>query len=185
MKKQFRQSILKKRISLNKTSYKKRSKRIQENFLAAFPIQTFKTIGLYMPFNNEVDLELLIKENQDYKNTITFPLTKPGGCLEFIAPPDGCDFRLNQFGILEPTSGKAVAPAQHDAMIIPAIGADKNGCRIGFGGGYYDRTFHILKDSICKPILIGLLFEFQMINKGIGEPHDIKFDYIFSESSEN
>ena len=145
MKKQFRQSILKKRISLNKTSYKKRSKRIQENFLAAFPIQTFKTIGLYMPFNNEVDLELLIKENQDYKNTITFPVTKPGGCLEFIAPPDGCDFRLNQFGILEPTSGKAVPPAQHDAMIIPAIGADKNGCRIGFGGAIMIERFIFLK----------------------------------------
>ena len=93
-----------------------------------------------MPASNEVSLDLLNKEASIY-NKISIPVVKPDKQLQFIKPKTDCEFALNQFNILEPTEGIEVEVNSHDLIIVPSVGVDKNGFRLGYGGGYYDRVF--------------------------------------------
>ena len=136
-----------------------------------------------MPVSNEVSLVLLNKETSIY-NKISIPVVKPDKQLQFIKPKTDCEFTLNQFNILEPTEGIEVEVNSHDLIIVPSVGVDKNGFRLGYGGGYYDRVLADHQSNFKKPLLIGLLFSFQKIDAAFGESHDMKFDHVFTELGE-
>ena len=58
----------------------------------------------------------------------------------------------NEFGIMEPMSDFSVLPQQNDIIIVPALAADKNFNRLGYGGGYYDRFLKNLSAKKIVPI---------------------------------
>ncbi len=136
-----------------------------------------------MPANNEVSLELLNKEISIY-NKISIPVVKPDKQLQFIKPRTDCGFVLNQFNILEPTQGREIDINDHDIIIVPSVGVDRDGFRLGYGGGYYDRVLANQNSISKRPLIIGLLFSFQKIDAAFGESHDMKFDHIFTELGE-
>ena len=183
MKSKYRHSVLQQRKSLSDQEHLALSQAIQENFLQSISLSGIKNIALYMPANNEVSLDLLNKEISIY-NKISIPVVKPNKQLQFIKPKTDCEFTLNQFNILEPTEGIEVEVNSHDLIIVPSVGVDKNGFRLGYGGGYYDRVFADHQSSLKKPLLIGLLFSFQKINDAFSESHDMKFDHVFTELGE-
>jgi 5-formyltetrahydrofolate cyclo-ligase len=184
VKSKYRHSVLQQRKSLSDQEHLALSQAIQENFLQSISLSGIKNIALYMPANNEVSLDLLNKEISIY-NKISIPVVKPNKQLQFIKPKTDCEFTLNQFNILEPTEGIEVEVNSHDLIIVPSVGVDKNGFRLGYGGGYYDRVFADHQSSLKKPLLIGLLFSFQKINDAFGESHDMKFDHVFTELGED
>lgn len=183
VKNKYRHAALQQRKSLSDQEHLALSQTIQENFLQSISLSGIKNIALYMPASNEVSLGLLNKEASIY-NKISIPVVKPDKQLQFIKPKIDCKFALNQFNILEPTEGIEIEVNSHDLMIVPSVGVDKNGFRLGYGGGYYDRVFANHKNSLKKPLLIGLLFSFQKIDDAFGESHDMKFDHIFTELGE-
>lgn len=183
MKNKYRHAALQQRKSLSDQEHLALSQTIQENFLQSISLSGIKNIALYMPASNEVSLGLLNKEASIY-NKISIPVVKPDKQLQFIKPKTDCEFALNKFNILEPTEGIEVEVNSHDLIIVPSVGVDKNGFRLGYGGGYYDRVFANHKSSLKKPLLIGLLFSFQKINDVFGESHDMKFDHVFTELGE-
>ena len=183
VKNKYRHSALQQRKSLSDQEHLAQSQTIQENFLQSISLSGIKNIALYMPASNEVSLDLLNKEASIY-NKISIPVVKPDKQLQFIKPKTDCEFALNQFNILEPTEGIEVEVNSHDLIIVPSVGVDKNGFRLGYGGGYYDRVFADHKSSLKKPLLIGLLFSFQKIDDAFGESHDMKFDHVFTELGE-
>ena len=136
-----------------------------------------------MPANNEVSLELLNKETSIY-NKISIPVVKPDKQLQFIKPKTDCEFALNQFNILEPTQGREIDINDHDIIIVPSVGVDRDGFRLGYGGGYYDRVLANQNSISKRPLIIGLLFSFQKIDAAFGESHDMKFDHVFTELGE-
>jgi 5-formyltetrahydrofolate cyclo-ligase len=75
--------------------------------------------------------------------------------------------RANRFGIPEPTSkGRHIRPARHlDVLLVPLVGFDSTGNRIGMGGGYYDRTLAFLnrRRQWRRPRLIGIAHECQRV----------------------
>ena len=183
MKNKYRRSALQQRKSLSDHEHSSLSQTIQENFLTSISLSGIQNIALYMPISNEVSLELLKKETSIH-NKISIPVVKPDKQLQFIRPNVDCEFVLNQFNVLEPTEGIEVEVNSHDLIIVPSVGVDKNGFRLGYGGGYYDRVLAGYERSLNKPLLIGLLFSFQKIDAAFGESHDMKFDRIFTELGE-
>ena len=183
VKNKYRHAALQQRKSLSDQEHLALSQTIQENFLQSISLSGIKNIALYMPASNEVSLGLLNKEASIY-NKISIPVVKPDKQLQFIKPKIDCKFALNQFNILEPTEGIEIEVNSHDLMIVPSVGVDKNGFRLGYGGGYYDRVFADHQSSLKKPLLIGLLFSFQKIDDAFGESHDMKFDHVFTELGE-
>ncbi|MFQ5568552.1 MAG: 5-formyltetrahydrofolate cyclo-ligase [Rhodothermales bacterium] len=84
--------------------------------------------------------------------------------------------RLNQWGIREPSGGKSVPIETMDAVIVPALGAGRNGHRIGHGYGYYDellQRFHVPK--------IGLVYAACLVDSVPAEPHDVPLDVLLTE----
>jgi 5-formyltetrahydrofolate cyclo-ligase len=66
-----------------------------------------------------------------------------------------------------------------DLLLVPLVGFDPAGYRLGYGGGYYDRTLAAIQP---RPLAIGIGFEQQALATIHPQPHDIPMDYIVTES---
>jgi 5-formyltetrahydrofolate cyclo-ligase len=90
----------------------------------------------------------------------------------------GRDTKIGQFGIREPTADCTGIPLnQLDLILVPGVGFDLNGRRLGRGKGYYDRLLTGIRGAKC-----GLAFEKQIVMTIPTEPHDITLDYIATPS---
>ncbi|MBQ7095173.1 MAG: 5-formyltetrahydrofolate cyclo-ligase [Clostridia bacterium] len=78
-------------------------------------------------------------------------------------------------GIFEPVDGEIAIPRKEDLMLLPGLAFTKEGERLGYGGGYYDRY---LADCKERPFLMGLAFSCQIADALPSEPHDIQVDEL-------
>ena len=90
--------------------------------------------------------------------------------------------KKNNFGINEVINEDYLDPYSFDTMFIPFVGVDINGYRLGYGGGYFDRALEKITKSNDRPLLIGLGYNYQIIDKDFGEKHDIKYDIVITET---
>ena len=181
MKTKYRQSILQKRNSLGSAEVSNLSKIILKNANLELGLSGIKTLGSYLSSNNEVDLEALTSSRLKKNLLTTFPRVKPNHSMSLIAPKNFKKLGRNKYNISEPLDGDEIHPIDHQIIIIPTVGVDKNGYRLGYGGGYYDRFLESIKQRSNRPLLIGLIYDFQFIDESFNELHDIKFDIVFSE----
>ena len=89
-------------------------------------------------------------------------------------------FRMNQFGIPEPTTGIELEPTQLDAVIIPLLAFDVNGNRVGYGKGYYDRFLANCREDVLK---IGLSYFPPVYSIDDIENFDKKLDFCITPES--
>ena len=85
------------------------------------------------------------------------------------------DLEKNKMGILEPKSGEEVKDV--DLTITPGLAFDKEGYRLGYGGGYYDKFF-----AKVDTIKMGIGYSDQMVEKVIHEDYDKKLDYLLTDN---
>ncbi|MFK4955583.1 5-formyltetrahydrofolate cyclo-ligase [Lactococcus garvieae] len=126
-----------------------------------------KTVALYMPQEFEFDLHPLFE--QDDKQ-IVIPKTLAERHMIF-AKYDKNDLERTKFGILEPKSKNEVVP---DLILVPGLAWNKEGYRIGFGAGYYDRYLTSFSGQT-----VSLCYDFQQKDFH-PEPHDISIGEIFT-----
>ena len=74
-----------------------------------------------------------------------------------------------------------IDPFSFDTMFIPLVGVDINGCRLGYGGGYFDRSLEVLKGTNERPLIVGLGYDYQVSEEVYGEKHDLKYDLVITE----
>ena len=129
----------------------------------------------FVSFNSEVSTHQMIKEALKTKTAVIPKVVhheiEPSVILDFDNLVPG------KFGILEPIETMKIAYKNIDLVLVPGIVFDKEGHRIGYGFGYYDK---FLK-KVPKAIKIGLAFDFQIIDKIPTEIHDVLVDMIVSE----
>ena len=181
VKTKYRQSILQKRNSLGSSEVSNLSNIILKNADIELGLSAIKILGSYFSANNEVDLETLTSSRLKKNLITTFPRVKPNHSMSLIAPKNFKNLGKNKYNISEPLDGDEIHPIDHEIIIIPTVGVDKNGYRLGYGGGYYDRFLESVKQESNRPLLIGLIYDFQFIDDSFNELHDIKLDIVFSE----
>ena len=181
VKTKYRQSILKTRNALDSSEVKRLSQRILKNAHSELALEEIETLGSYFAVKNEVNLENLNHQRSQKNLLTTFPKIEPNHAMNLIAPKNLKQLSTNKYDIFEPSDGFKIDPINHEIIIIPTLGVDKNGYRIGYGGGYYDRFLEPILQNINRPMLIGLIYDFQFIDDSINEAHDIKLDIVFSE----
>ena len=181
VKTKYRQSILQKRNTLDSCEVLDLSKIILRSADSELSLSAIKTLGSYFSANNEVDLETLTNIRLKKNLLTTFPKIEPNYSMSLIAPNDFKRLRKNKYDIFEPSDGDEINPIDHEIIIIPTVGVDKNGYRLGYGGGYYDRFLESVTQTSNRPLLIGLIYDFQFIDDSFDELHDIKLDIVFSE----
>lgn len=175
MKNQLKETILEKRNSLSKEELLEKSKRIQNNLFNSGQYKKSKTIMFFVSFNSEAYTHDMIKESLKSK-TVVVPKVEH----HEIEPSVIIDFEnliQGKFGILEPIEIMKIAYKNIDLILVPGIIFDKEGHRIGYGFGYYDK---FLK-KVPKAIKIGLAFDFQVIDKIPREMHDVPVDIVVTE----
>ncbi len=94
-------------------------------------------------------------------------------------------YRKSKWGIEEPLP-PSISGLLPDVVLLPLLAVDRKGNRLGYGKGYYDRYFADLTQKSCKPVKIGLAFDFQVVNfvpSVYSQEHkDIPLDGIVTES---
>jgi len=108
-----------------------------------------------------------------------------GERLRFAPWRPGIEISTNRYGIPEPVAAAAdlLAPEQMDVVLLPLLGFDRRGHRLGFGGGYYDRSFDFLRErnDVGKPVLVGVGYAVQEVDVIEAMPWDVRLDYVASE----
>ena len=133
---------------------------------------------IYYPIKNEISPLPLIEAARTRGKHVAFPLcVKEQNTLTFKFA-DVTELVRSDFGLFEPQkNAESAEPTEKTLCIVPALMFSKNGIRLGYGGGYYDR---FLKDFSGKKI--GLSYSSLLVDKLDREEHDIPLDMIITES---
>ncbi|MBB1326217.1 5-formyltetrahydrofolate cyclo-ligase [Pseudoalteromonas sp. SR45-1] len=144
-----------------------------------------KHIAIYSSNDGELDTSLLIKELWNLNHAVYLPIIHPfnGANLLFQRYEKNSPMRANRYGILEPKlncSQICPLPAL-DYLLMPLVAFDKQGNRLGMGGGFYDRTLARLHEQNWqKPQLIGLAHECQKVDALPIESWDVPLKTIIT-----
>ncbi|RXR04239.1 5-formyltetrahydrofolate cyclo-ligase [Pseudoxanthomonas composti] len=105
--------------------------------------------------------------------------------LRFAPWRPGDALVTNRFGIPEPdlAPSSALEPAQMALVVMPLVGFDEAGHRLGMGGGWYDRSFAARAHAPAPPWLVGAAFEAQRVALPPPRPWDVRPDAICTESA--
>lgn len=180
MKQTLKQEITAKRKSLSKEEIKEKSNKIKDKLFSLDEFKNSKNIMFYISFNNEVDTHKIIKELLKEKKIIVPYVTKKNPILQLSELKNFNELEPKNLGILEPKENfiREFSLKKLDLVIVPGLVFDKNGHRIGYGYGYYDRFLKKLDKDVKK---IGVACEFQIVEKIPEERHDVPMDLIITE----
>ncbi|MCC8393142.1 5-formyltetrahydrofolate cyclo-ligase [Paraburkholderia sp. MMS20-SJTR3] len=139
------------------------------------------SVGFYWPLAGEFDARgpVSLWLAGDDSREASLPIIKERGtALEFHAWHPQVPMRVGHHKIAEPTSGRIVVP---DLLFVPCVGFDADCYRLGYGGGYYDRTLASWP-AASKPITVGIAYDACRIDALQREAHDIPLDLIVTET---
>lgn len=139
----------------------------------------------FMPFGHEVDILPVVQRCWEEGCTVVVPKTLPATkALELYAIRGMDELAPGLWGIPEPVEGTALAdPALLQIALVPGVAFDRNGGRVGYGGGYYDRLLARLRDNGVRLFTIAPAFEFQLRGGLALEAHDVRVDAVATESA--
>ena len=137
-------------------------------------------VGFCWPYKNEPDLRPLMQswlaEGNPGFAALLPVVVDAGRALAFRAWTPDCTMHADRYGIPTPASGEFLTP---DALLIPVNAFDARGYRIGYGGGYFDRTLASLQPA---PLAIGVGFELARVDSIDPEEHDVPLAAIVTEA---
>ena len=182
-KNEIRKNLILKRNQLSKETVQKNSNYIMEKLHPY--VKKTKNIMIFMNMGNEVEITRLITLYPDKKFYIPKTLSDRNMKINLY---DENELILHKFGYYESSSDIFYDENILDLIIVPAVAFDYTKNRIGFGGGYYDTflngiIFQEKKKNRNKPLIIGVCYDFQLIDYIPSEVHDIKVDYIITEKN--
>lgn len=138
-KNEIRQAFIARLRQLNPTTRINEEKKLYSKLFEQQAWLEAKTIAVTMSMGFEVDTHPIILRGQEEGKQVLVPRTLPGHQMEFVTVDEASKFEETHFGVLEPVGGKVLSPEQIDLVIVPGVAFTKEGKRLGFGGGYYDR----------------------------------------------
>ena len=150
----------------------------QERCLALEEFASARSVALYSPIRNEVDTSLLLARALADGKRVYYPAVA-GEMLEFRRITDQSELICASFGICEPLPDAELSqPEDIDLFLVPGVAFDTEGRRIGYGKGFYDKALHNLEG---RGRLIGLCYDFQLIDPIPGAPHDVLMDKVVTD----
>lgn len=133
-------------------------------------------VGIYAPLPHEVNLLPLLQEYPQHH--FVFPICLPGHKLRFHEVRDvAADMQPGAMNIPEPAPHTPVVqPEEIDILIVPGVAFTRNGERMGYGGGFYDRFIPLCTNAK----ILALAFDEQMVDSIPTEPHDLRIRTIIN-----
>ena len=178
--KEYQRKIsIKKRATL-KDKNSNAFKTLQDHLKGLKNFKNYKIVASFISFKSEISTQFLNEFLLNNGKILCLPIIKNNSeTLNFIEYNLKTKLVSGKFGIMQPSDlSKEFLP---EIILTPCLAFDENGFRLGYGGGYYDKTFSYLKKIKHKFISIAVAFDDQKIEELVHDKYDQKIDYILTE----
>ena len=172
------------REGLDSETYAQRSEAIVARIQALPELETARTVHIYWPLvaRGEIDTRPLIRWLTARDKVVVLPVVIPSEAdvrpgLRHVRYRGEAALRTSPWGVREPAGDETVPINQIDAVVVPALGADRKGHRIGYGQGFYDAFLA----QVAAP-RIGLVYADLLVDVLPTEPHDVALSMIVTEN---
>ena len=186
-KKQIRNKMRRRRQNLSSQMRMMLAKQFTEHFVQSPLFKSSKRIACYMPNDGELDLQYVIRQIWKMNKTCYLPILSDNKFQKLLFAPfeQHTELKKNKYGIPEPiiSSREATQVQNLDLVLIPLVAFDRDGNRIGMGGGFYDKTLSFMNQRKVwlKPNIYGVAYEFQQVSPIKKDPWDIPMHGVLSE----
>lgn len=177
----LRQRLLAERRRLDPADALRRSAAVRDRLWLVPEFLAAKCVFTYVSAkDNEVDTRIVIDWLLAEGREVACPAAAPRHTMAWRQIESLDDLAPGRFGIPEPDAGRcpAIAPGPSTVVLVPGIAFSRNGHRIGYGGGYFDRFLVGFPGTS-----IGLAYDFQIVNTVPTGPHDIAVNIVVTESA--
>jgi len=156
---------------------------IRDRYLSAFEPAPGTVVSAFWPMAGELDLRPLLEALHARGCVCGLPVVVGRDVpLVFRAWEPGVTLVTSRFGIAEPAPDRPVVRPQH--ALVPLLAVDDEGYRLGYGGGFYDRTLALLRGDGAAPLVaIGVGLEAQRRPALPREPFDERLDWLVTEEA--
>jgi len=187
MKGKLRMQLRKARRSLRSADHAARSRLAASCIARLAPVKSGSRIAVYLPFDGETDPRVLTSAARRRRVHVYVPVVASMRHRRLSFRPLTRNTRRGAFGILVPHGAAhrdAVGPRWLDLIVVPLVGVDRRGCRLGMGGGFYDRALEWRRHRRhwLGPRLVGLAFDCQRVDSVYPQRHDVRLDALATES---
>ena len=154
------------------------AKALVTRFIEATQSYKAKKIALYLTNDGEISPHLICQCCWQQNIQVYLPVVQGKKLIFALYSPDAV-WKKNQFGIKEPLTNHHLSGKELDIVLLPLVGFDEKGGRLGMGGGFYDRTFEN-KKAPATPLLIGLAHDCQQVDSLPIESWDVPLQAIMT-----
>lgn len=185
-KQALRQQLRQARRALNLRQQDEAAYAVMKHLRNQLWFRKAKRLGFYLAADGELSPHYLLDLAQGLNKDCFLPVLHPlrPGHLHFASVSPGQTLRANRFGIPEPQLNKSrvVKPAQLEVVFLPLVGFDRQGNRLGMGGGFYDRSFAFMQQTASAlPRLVGLAHSCQEVEHLENNRWDIPLQAIATD----
>jgi 5-formyltetrahydrofolate cyclo-ligase len=175
----LRQRAVSQRAALSAVDILQKSTAIAEHVMALAPFRLSQTLMVYLALAQEVQTWRLIEEARQQRKRVAVPVVQGSTLVAVELPTDAARLQRGAYGILEPRCPRTVVhPEDIDCVLVPGLAFDRQGGRVGFGRGYYDRFLYQLPATTCY---CGLAFSLQIVSYVPRMPYDVCMHYVVTE----
>jgi 5-formyltetrahydrofolate cyclo-ligase len=163
----------------------KAARQVARNVDRVFRLRPGLRVALYASFREELDSAPLIRLARKRGCRIFLPrIDTRTISMKFVEAISGAPETMNHLGIVEPHGTRPIAARWLDLVLLPLVGFDARGMRLGMGGGYYDRTFAYRNRHKAwrGPRLVGVAYSFQQVPSIASAAHDVRLDAVVTEA---
>lgn len=176
-KRALRREMVQRRMALTAEMHNEFSVAIAAHLLAHFPQLATAVVAFCWPVKNEPDVRAALVAWRGRGGRAALPVVVDEAApLAFRAWDTDTVLAADRYGIPTPANGDWLVP---DAVLLPLNAFDGQGYRLGYGGGYFDRTLATLSP---RPLAVGVGFEMNRVDSIRPEPHDQRLDWIVTEA---
>ena len=181
VKEDVRKSLLIRRRSLSEKELKQVSYEINNGLINEIQKRDLKRILVYQSIDNEPSIKETIELAWQKGIEVYIPKVVSKEKIIINKLRRNSSYSENKFGIKESDDLDTVALNEIDLAVLPLVGIDINGFRLGYGGGYFDRFFKQGSEMSTKPFIIGVGYSFQVLDISFAEDHDLRCDSVITE----
>ena len=177
----LRRELRARRLSVSGAARKRAAARAAWHALRILGRYRARCVAVYLACGSELPTLPLIERLHARHIRLAVPRITGPGCMHFEWLDASTPLRRNRHGILEPARrGVRAWRRQFDAIVLPLVGFDARGHRLGAGGGYYDRWLARPR-TMRRPRYLGYAYALQQVAQVPCEPWDVRLDAIITE----
>lgn len=181
-KKALRKAVFAERDTQSREVIATKSKAVQEKLFQLEEFKNAKTVMIYTAMRGEVETKGIFLEARKQGKKVVVPISQLATRTLLLSELRDYDNELYiaTFDVPEPKA-EFIRPVEHsevDLVIVPGVGFDENGNRLGYGGGFYDRFLAGLKPEVSA---VAICYELQLRNDLVAEEHDLPMDWVITE----